>query len=161
MNRLQVSLKPTGTLAKFPGRRSKSKYSPPIDAWYLKKGGKWHIFKIMPDSPNSKSELNLINGKSFVLIGRDKEASDVLIGPPYDDLVSKEHCVFQFRESEKLYLIDLKSTNGTWLNGNEIPSQRYIELKHGDRIRLGEWDFLDVDTNQRFNEGIEFIIVLD
>lgn len=162
MERLQISLKPSGILAKFPGRVSKCKYSPPSDAHYPNPGGKWHVFSVLPDTTASKrAEINLANGKSFNVVGRDTDTVDVVVPPPYNDLASKEHCVFQFREPGKLYIIDLKSTNGTWLNGEEIPSERYIELKHGDRIRLGEWDFLDSDSNERFYEGIEFVIVLD
>jgi smad nuclear-interacting protein 1 len=37
----------------------------------------------------------------------------------------------------KPYIIDLGSTNGTLLNGEKIPTQRYIELKSGDIIKFG------------------------
>lgn len=35
------------------------------------------------------------------------------------------------------YLIDLGSTNGTFLNGEEISSKRYYELLHKDVLKFG------------------------
>lgn len=35
------------------------------------------------------------------------------------------------------YLIDLESSNGTNLNGERIPEQRYVELKTADVITFG------------------------
>ncbi|KAJ2214290.1 hypothetical protein IW143_003714 [Coemansia sp. RSA 520] len=35
------------------------------------------------------------------------------------------------------YLIDLASTNGTFLNGRRIPEQRFVELRSEDVIKLG------------------------
>ena len=54
-----------------------------------------------------------------------------------DEAMSKNHAVFEFSDSS--YRIrDLASTNGTLLNGSEI---RIAELKHGDRIQMGEHVF--------------------
>jgi len=35
------------------------------------------------------------------------------------------------------YVVDLKSTNGTFLNGDRLESERYVQLKHGDIIKFG------------------------
>jgi pSer/pThr/pTyr-binding forkhead associated (FHA) protein len=54
-----------------------------------------------------------------------------------DQAMSKAHAVFEF--SDNGYRIrDLGSMNGTLLNGSEI---RVAELKHGDRIQMGEHTF--------------------
>ena len=54
-----------------------------------------------------------------------------------DQAMSKEHAVFEFSDSG--YRIrDLASKNGTLLNGSEV---RMAELKHGDRIQMGEHTF--------------------
>ena len=54
-----------------------------------------------------------------------------------DGAMSKKHAVFEFSDSG--YRIrDLASMNGTLLNGSEI---RVAELKHGDRIQMGEHTF--------------------
>jgi len=54
-----------------------------------------------------------------------------------DQAMSKKHAVFEFSDSG--YRIrDLASMNGTLLNGSEI---RVAELKHGDRVQMGEHTF--------------------
>ena len=62
--------------------------------------------------------------------------------------ISSQHAVVQFREICKEddcgnyyylvnpYIMDLESTNGTFLNGEKIDSARYYELKHGDVIKF-------------------------
>lgn len=71
---------------------------------------------------------------------RDPEEPSLDIALP-EDLASSEHCVIQFRKSSqghiKPYIMDLNSTNETFLNNKSIPSSRYVELKHLDSVRLG------------------------
>ncbi len=33
--------------------------------------------------------------------------------------------------------MDLESTNGTFLNGEQIPSMRYVELREKDALKFG------------------------
>lgn len=65
--------------------------------------------------------------------------------------LSKQHAVLQYRalpsknqqigEGPKLqckpYLMDLGSTNGTFINGVRLDSARYYELRRGDVITFG------------------------
>ena len=64
---------------------------------------------------------------------------------------SKQHAIIQYRltalknqsgiekpkMSTKPYLIDLGSTNGSFINGVRIESSRYYELKSGDTLTFG------------------------
>ena len=62
---------------------------------------------------------------------------------------SKQHAVIQFRQVEvdvgeldpifkvKPYIMDLESTNGTFLNGEQVEAARYYELRERDVIRFG------------------------
>ena len=61
--------------------------------------------------------------------------------------LSKQHCVLQYRSLPdkndregklccKPYLMDLKSTNGTFINGERLDDARYYELMKGDVITL-------------------------
>ncbi|KAF3908685.1 Kanadaptin [Arthrobotrys entomopaga] len=80
------------------------------------------------------------------LIGRDRLVADLPIDHPS---ASKQHAVIQFRfivkvnewgEKEgkvKPYIIDLGSANGTKINGEEIPKERYVELMEKDVITFG------------------------
>ncbi len=49
--------------------------------------------------------------------------------------ISKNHCEI-IRESEKYYLIDHHSKNGTFLNNKQIKPDKKYALSHGDKIEL-------------------------
>ncbi len=49
---------------------------------------------------------------------------------------SRRHGLFT-REGNRLYLSDLGSTNGTFLNGQRIRPDEYLVVRDGDEIRLG------------------------
>lgn len=36
------------------------------------------------------------------------------------------------------FILDLESTNGTFVNGIKVPTKRYVELISGDKITFGE-----------------------
>ncbi len=73
---------------------------------------------------------------------------------PTDHLTcSRQHAVIQFRRRGKLvipYIIDLKSSNGTFLNKEKIESMRYYELRHKDVLSFAqstrEYVLLNTDT---------------
>ena len=98
--------------------------------------------------------------KSAYLIGRDKRVADVLLENPSCSL---QHAVIQFREKQtqrqlsfeeqtargtyqsvivemvaKPYIMDLESTNKTFLNGDAIEPARYYELRPKDVLKFGE-----------------------
>lgn len=66
---------------------------------------------------------------------------------------SKQHAVLQFRHvvvnnnkqvggkkgggEVRLYVIDLESANGTWVNGEKVAPARYVEVRHKDVLRWG------------------------
>jgi hypothetical protein len=54
-----------------------------------------------------------------------------------DDSVSRKHAEVR-RKGSDFYLVDLGSTNGTMLNGQELRPGVEMLLQHGDRIRMGE-----------------------
>ncbi|QPG75491.1 hypothetical protein FOA43_002846 [Brettanomyces nanus] len=123
-------------------------YLPPPDQVLPSKSMRYHLFKF-DDKVGTENEVPLINGRSFLVVGRDPDLADIVIDIDTEDggLVSKRHAVFQFRKpssvedsSIKLYLLDLGSTNGTFLNGNnvELPKRRYIEMKGHDRLKFGD-----------------------
>ncbi len=79
-----------------------------------------------------------------ILIGRGPEAH---VKPSDDDhFVSRRHMLLRIDPPHCL-LVDLGSTNGTYLNGERVTGE--VELKEGDRIRVGAMDFaitgLDTD----------------
>ena len=88
--------------------------------------------------PQKLSVKNPVTGKEFdyelvrdeIRVGRAKDLNDLVLE---DDRISRRHAVL--RRSEKTYLlIDLKSVNGTVVNGGKI---RERTLVSNDVIEIG------------------------
>lgn len=76
-------------------------------------------------------------GKTLKL-GR-KSKNDIIIKDPF---VSKNH--LKIIKDENIYFLeDLKSSNGTFLNGQKLLD--VVKLLNGDRIRIGNIEFLFVN----------------
>ena len=69
----------------------------------------------------------------FATLGRHP-SSDLQFDPENDNDVSARHAAV-FRQGPGFVIRDLGSSNGTWVTGMRIRSDRSLE--HGDRIRLG------------------------
>ena len=70
-------------------------------------------------------------------LGRGKD-NEIIIKDPY---ISKKHLKI-VEDEGNYYLEDLGSANGTYLNGDKIMD--VVKLKNGDRIRVGQVEFLYV-----------------
>lgn len=81
--------------------------------------------------PGRTATLTVSEGHPPRVIGRSSEA-DVALGDPE---VSRRHATFQAARGI-LYLTDLGSRNGTFLNGKKLGSEG-IEVKIGDHIDVG------------------------
>ncbi|KAJ9124020.1 hypothetical protein QFC22_000812 [Naganishia vaughanmartiniae] len=118
------------------------KYHEPPEARKPTKSWRLYVFK-----GKEQVELIQIHKQSAYLVGRDRIVSDIPIDHPS---ASKQHAVIQYRQiidrnefgdtktTIKPFIIDLESTNGTFVNGQEIPVSRYYELKQSDVIKFGE-----------------------
>lgn len=86
---------------------------------------------------------NLLKGKTQALyqpqsawiFGRDRKAALSI----QDKRLSRRHAAIQYIEGEGFYLIDLNSTNGSFINGE--PVRQCSPLKDGDQVRLGSLAF--------------------
>jgi predicted component of type VI protein secretion system len=76
-----------------------------------------------------------ILGTEF-LIGRDPQCQL----RPASQAVSKQHCAVLIREG-RVFVKDYGSTNGTFLNEEQIEANGELELKADDRLRVGPLDF--------------------
>jgi pSer/pThr/pTyr-binding forkhead associated (FHA) protein len=74
-----------------------------------------------------------IPGAQF-LIGRDEGCHL----RPASPAISKKHCLLLVRDN-KAFVRDLESTNGTFVNDEQVTGER--ELADGDRLRVGPLDF--------------------
>ena len=83
---------------------------------------------------------NLTTGKSkrfystdgLWTIGRDPRQSDISVP---DKRLSRCHAALQYTPEQGFVLSDLESTNGTFVNGEQL--KRMYALRDGDRIRIG------------------------
>ncbi|KAG1150094.1 hypothetical protein G6F37_000374 [Rhizopus arrhizus] len=117
------------------------KYNEPPEAAKPKQKWRLYVFK-------GKEQVDLlhIHRQSSYLIGRDRVVADIPIDHPS---CSKQHAVIQYRQMDekdengklqkitKPFIIDLEATNGTFLNGEQIPSTRFVELKATDVLKFG------------------------
>lgn len=76
-----------------------------------------------------------IAGAQF-LIGRDPQCQL----RPASPAISKQHCGLYVRGG-KVFLKDFGSTNGTFLNDEQLPAEAEREVKAGDRVKAGPLDF--------------------
>lgn len=88
---------------------------------------------------------NLIAGRTQLVtahdvhwtIGRDRHIAEL---PIADRRLSRRHATISYDiHQHQFQLVDLGSTNGTFVNGEQIVRQRH--LNDGDRIRLGSLGF--------------------
>lgn len=98
---------------------------------------------------------NLIQGKSQALlqpqytwlIGRDRQSAISI----RDERLSRQHAAIQYVAGQGFYLIDLNSTNGSFINSERV--WRCALLKEGDRIRLGSLTFTFFMTHTSHTVG--------
>jgi len=86
-----------------------------------------------------RSEKNIIQLSNGVLPHREKR--DTETGSETQDplaTVSARHATFTCVQG-LIYIKDLESTNGTFVNGFKIPVRMGYHLSHGARIRLGDF----------------------
>ena len=78
-----------------------------------------------------------LHRQSAYLIGKDRKIADIPVDHPS---CSRQHAVLQYRMAHNKvlpYIIDLNSSNGTYLNNQKIEPQRYVELREKDVVKFG------------------------
>ncbi|XP_034662444.1 FHA domain-containing protein DDL isoform X2 [Drosophila subobscura] len=117
------------------------KYSEPVEARKPKR--RWRLY---PFKGETALPTLHIHRQSCFLVGRDRKVVDLAVDHPS---CSKQHAALQYRlvpfEREdgsqgkrvRLYLIDLESANGTFLNNKKIDGRKYYELMEKDVIKFG------------------------
>jgi smad nuclear-interacting protein 1 len=139
------------------------KYNEPPEAKIPKK--RWRLY---PFKGEQSLDVLYIHRQSAYLIGRERKIADI---PLLHPSISKQHAVLQYRlvnhEREdgvtvkrvKPYVIDLESTNGTYVNNNRIEPSRYVELMEKDLIKFGfstrEYILLHEHSHDSEEEGQE------
>ncbi|KAF8748885.1 hypothetical protein HU200_012812 [Digitaria exilis] len=117
-------------------------YSEPPEAH--KSDIRWRLYGFKGGEP--LNEPLYVHRMTCYLFGRERKVADI---PTDHPSCSKQHAVLQYRLVEKEqpdgmmakkvrpYLMDLDSTNGTFINDNRIEPRRYYELFEKDTIKFG------------------------
>lgn len=92
---------------------------------------------------NRRDSLEMKVEESYILdnnltIGRAR-GNGITISDPF---LSGQHAVFT-KSDHNFYIQDLNSTNGTYVNGKKLENAP-VMLNDGDRIRIGQLDFIFV-----------------
>jgi len=108
------------------------KYSEPEEARKPKRRWRFYVFKGEETLP-----VMHIHRQSAYLVGKDRKIADIPVDHPS---CSRQHAVLQYRvvnNKVRPYVIDLGSSNGTYLNNQKIDPQRYVELREKDVVKFG------------------------
>ncbi len=57
-----------------------------------------------------------------------------------NDKVSRSHADIITR-GNRYFIMDLNSTNRTFINGRQIPARQEVEVYNGDRLKLADEEF--------------------
>ncbi|MBW4519040.1 MAG: FHA domain-containing protein [Scytolyngbya sp. HA4215-MV1] len=89
---------------------------------------------LITNLPKGKTQA-VYTPRMLWVIGRDRR----LTLKVSDKRMSRLHAAIQYKPGKGFYLIDLNSTNGSYINSE--PIRHAMPLKDGDRIRLGSLAF--------------------
>lgn len=100
-----------------------------------------------PDPPPGLGSFSFTVDKDNLLIGRRSEVRGILPEIPldFDSAVSHRHALLMRKADATLLLRDVGSSNGTRVNGSDIPPMVDVPVREGDRITLGHWTCLTVE----------------
>lgn len=86
---------------------------------------------------HKKANVRRVVLRTDALIGRSSDCN-LRVGSVG---VSRQHCRILLRES-RVFVRDLKSANGTFIDGKRIPPEKDIMLQSGDRLSIGPVEFV-------------------
>lgn len=98
------------------------------------------VLKLLYSLEEGLNEKQWVLGSHRMLIGRDVDPI-AGVARRADKQVSARHAQI-WSQNGRMYLLDLQSTNGTYVNGVTCPPEREVALADGDVIRIGQSLFL-------------------
>ncbi|ADI38956.1 type III secretion integral inner membrane ring protein [Waddlia chondrophila 2032/99] len=103
----------------------------------LRESGRW-LLKVI-GGPNNGAEFSMQTGSSY-MIGTDPTSCDVVF---HDTSVSRQHAKITVSKNDALSIEDLKSRNGTLVDGNPLEGQQTFEPN--TLVTLGTTSFVVYD----------------
>ena len=89
-------------------------------------------------SLNPEEYVNILLYREETRIGKEGRQADVCIDR---DVISRVHAKILRRE-EEYFLMDLDSTNGTYINGKRLGGDGMEKLQQGDRISFADLEYI-------------------
>ena len=81
------------------------------------------------------------------IISRISLKDQQILLPPKD--VSTPHALLRLRPDGRVTIKDLRSKNGTWVDGVRVEAGKQVKLKDGDKLRLGDSAEFTIDLQRR------------
>lgn len=88
---------------------------------------------------NTSKKMETVITKEEFIIGKNPNCCDFVID--FNKAVSNRHCCITCKDGIN-YIVDLKSTNGTFLNGVRLSANEKRQIKIGDKIKLANVEFV-------------------
>jgi len=97
-------------------------------------------FKIVVVKDGQELKKLRLNGsqKLQVVFGRTSDQADLSVN---EHFISRKHCKITTSGSGQLFIEDLDSTNGTFVNSKQIPAGKSHQIKEGDTITFAKQFF--------------------
>ncbi len=99
-------------------------------------GGRLRLILFIAHQGASRPHRAVAVTEDWLLIGRDR-GNDVVLSN-LRRLVSRNHAEIWW-EDGRFWLVDLGSTNGTWLDGHRLDTGRRYLLRPGARFAVGDF----------------------
>mmetsp|Transcript_51752 Transcript_51752/g.133601 ORF Transcript_51752/g.133601 Transcript_51752/m.133601 type:complete len:380 (-) Transcript_51752:82-1221(-) len=98
---------------------------------------KWRIYIFTKQE--EKPKIVHVHRMLGILFGKDRRVADI---PTDHPTCSKQQAVLHYRYMPEMgmvnpYIMDLESTNGTFLNGKRLEPARYYEMRERDVLKFG------------------------
>ena len=97
------------------------------------------------------------NGRSY----RIEEGQEITFGRAFDNIVhiddasvSRHHAVIKWKKG-LMYITDLKSTNGTFVNSEKVEDSFFYELNYLDEVKIGNITFKVLDEESVIGKNFE------
>lgn len=97
------------------------------------------------------------NGRNY----RIEEGQEITFGRAFDNIVhiddasvSRHHAVIKWKKG-MMYITDLKSTNGTFVNNEKVEDNFFYELNYMDEVKIGNITFKVLDEESVIGKNFE------
>lgn len=97
------------------------------------------IPQLVFSSIKNSDDINIIIDKKEFTIGKSENEADGVIS--INNAISRKHCMILHKECQH-YIMDMNSSNGTFVNGKRLIGNQKLLIKDGDKIKLANSEFI-------------------